>query len=83
MIQKVASSRKVKSVMCIFRKDCGNGEKDLYMDGCFVHVNHLYEESLDGGNDSTKTQSLPWLSEGFQRRCCVRGLSTGCVLASE
>lgn len=81
MIQKAASSRKIKSVMCIF--GTGNGEKDLYMDGCFVSVNHLYEESLDSGNDSMKTQSLPWLSEGPQRSCCMRGLSTGCVLASE
>lgn len=70
-------------MMCIFRKDRGNGEKDLYVDGCFVNVNHLYEENLNDGNDSMKTQSLPWLSEGLQRSCCMRGFSTGCVLASE
>lgn len=76
MIQKVVFSRKAKSVMCIFRKGRGNGEKDLYVDSCFVNVNHLYEGSLDGGNDSRKTQSLPWppkelLHEGTLHRVCV------------
>lgn len=65
VIQKVALSRKVKSGMCIFRKDRGNGERDLYVAGCFVNVNHLYEGSLDGGNDSMKIPSPPWLSEGL------------------
>lgn len=79
MIQKAEFSRKVKSVMCIFRKDRGNGEKDLYVDGCFVNINHLCEESLDGGNDSMETQSLPWLSDGLQKSCYMRGLYPGLV----
>lgn len=37
------------------------------MDGCFVSVNHLFEGSVDGVNDSMKTKSLPRLSEGLQR----------------
>lgn len=70
-------------MMYIFRKDRGNGEVDLYVNGCYVNVNHLYEESLDGGNDSMKTQLLSWLSEGLQRSFCTRGLFTGCAFASE
>lgn len=36
------------------------------MDGCFLSVNHLFEESLNAVNDSMKTIRLPWLSEGLQ-----------------
>lgn len=80
--QKVASSRKVKTYMC-FQEGWRNREKDLYVDGCFVSVNHLFERSLDGVNDSLKTKSLPWLSEGLQRSSHMGGLSIGCVLPSE
>lgn len=53
------------------------------MDGCFASVNHLFEGSLDGVNDSMKTKSLPWLSEGLQQEQSHGGTLHGCVLAIE
>lgn len=67
-----------------FQEGWRKGERDLYVDGCFASVNHLFEGSLDGVNDSMKTKSLPWLSEGLQRSSHMGGLSMGvCWLLSD
>lgn len=56
-----------------FQEGWRNEQRDFYVDGCFVSVNHLFEESLDGVNESMKTTSLPWLSEGLQRSSHMEG----------